>query len=405
EKEVSYTDPGNFTFTAKAVTVHEHLRKALQYIYHSCVEGTALPCYGDGDWNDSLQPVDPAMKTRMVSGWTAGLAWQTLGALSRVWETAGFTQDCQALNTFLIRLKSDYRTHILRDGVTAGFVLFDGKKSSCLLHPSDAATGIHYRLLPINRAIISELFLPQEMEFHLDLVRRHLTFPDGVRLMDRPPQYRGGKSVHFQRAETAAHFGREIGLQYVHANIRYCEALAKAGRAEELLNSLQVISPVAIGEIVPNARPRQANLYFSSSDADVYDRYEAAERMGELKEGKVGALGGWRLYSSGPGIYIALVITRLFGIRRSFGRVVIDPVLPRSMNGVQLCLDWNGKRVRWIYHVVEQSFAPARIVVNGSSVDGCDRLEQPYRNGGLGIDASRFNSMLSQPDNVVEIFL
>lgn len=203
------------------------------------------------------------------------------------------------LDGFLLRMKKDFQTHILKEGVAAGFVLFDGKKTSCLLHHSDEATGIHYRLLPINRAIISELFSPKEMEFHLDLVRRHLKFPDGMRLMDRPPEYRGGKSVHFQRTETASHFGREIGLQYVHANIRYCEALAKAGRADELLDSLLIISPVAIADVVPNARPRQANLYFSSSDTDVYDRYEAAESMGELREGKVGALGGWRLYSSG----------------------------------------------------------------------------------------------------------
>jgi cellobiose phosphorylase len=405
KKKVCFTDPNTFAFTTRTARLHTHVKEAVKHIYHSCVKGTALPCYGDGDWNDSLQPADPAMKTRMVSGWTAGLALQTLGALSRIWKMAGYARDAEKLDGFLVRMKSDFRTHIIKDGVVAGFVLFDGANTSHMLHPADHITGIHYRLLPINRAIISGLFTPQEMEFHLDLVRRHLKFPDGVRLMDRPPAYRGGKSVHFQRAETAAHFGREIGLQYVHANIRYCEALAKAGRADELLESLLIISPVAIADVVPNARPRQANLYFSSSDADVHDRYEAAERMGELKAGKVGALGGWRLYSSGPGIYIGLVIGQLFGIRRSYGCVVIDPVLPKSMNGVELCLDWQGKRVRWIYHVIHQSFAPARILVNGSQIDDFHRVQQPYRNGGLATDATRFYTMLNQEQNVVEIHL
>jgi cellobiose phosphorylase len=273
------------------------------------------------------------------------------------------------------------------------------------LHPSDEETGIHYRLLPINRAIISGQFSPEEVELHLDMVERHLKFPDGVRLMDRSPQYRGGISVHFQRAETAAHFGREIGLMYVHANVRYCEALAKVGRADELLEMLQIISPVAIADVVPNAMPRQANLYFTSSDAQVYDRYEAAQRMPELKAGRVGALAGWRMYSSGPGIYIGLVITQLFGLRRSHGRVVIDPVLPASMHGTELCLDWQGKRVRWIYHVVEHSFAPNRILVNGLPVEDCVRVPQAYRSGGLGIEAVRFNALLDQQENVVEIFL
>jgi CRISPR-associated protein Csx3 len=405
EHTVCYTDPASCAFTTEVATVHEHLRKALAHIYQTCIPGTALPCYGNGDWNDSLQPADPAMKTRMVSGWTAGLAVQALSALASVWNLAGYAEDAAQLDAFLLRLKQDFRTYILKDDVTAGFVLFAEAGTSCLLHPSDTDTGIHYRLLPINQAISSELFSPAEVESHLDLVSRHLKFPDGVRLMDKPPQYSGGNSVHFQRAETAAHFGREIGLLYVHANIRYCEALAKVGRADELLEMLQIVSPVALADVVPNARPRQANLYFTSSDAQVYDRYEAAQRMDELKEGRVGALGGWRLYSSGPGIYIGLVITQLFGLRRSHGRVVIDPVLPKSMHGAQLCLDWQGKRVRWIYRVVEQSFSPTRILVNGLSVDDCVLLPQAYRSGGLSIDAMRFNAMLDQQENVVEIFL
>jgi cellobiose phosphorylase len=283
--------------------------------------------------------------------------------------------------------------------------LFEGHRSSPLLHPADEETGIHYRLLPINRAIISDLFTPPEMESHLRLVHGHLAFPDGVRLMDRPPQYRGGTSVHFQRAETAAHFGREIGLMYVHANIRYCEALAKAGRADELLHCLQVISPVAIADVVPNARPRQANLYFTSSDAQVYDRYEAAQRLDELKAGSVGALAGWRLYSSGPGIYIALVINRLFGIRRSRGLLVIDPVLSTSLDGVELRLDWQGKTVRWIYHVKKRSFAPDRVLVNGVTKAIWRRRLQTYRVGGLAIDAAQFDALLDRRENTVEIYL
>ena len=137
----------------------------------------------------------------------------------------------------------------------------------------------------------------------------------------------------------------------------------------------------------------------------MYDRYEAAQRMDELQEGKVGALAGWRLYSSGPGIYIGLVISRLFGIRRSYGRVVIDPVLPKSMNGVELCLDWNGRRVRWIYHVTQQSFGPTRVLVNGAPMDDWQRMKQPYRHGGLGIDATLINARLNQEQNVVEVYL
>ena len=192
----------------------------------------------------------------------------------------------------------------------------------------------------------------------------------------------------------------------MHAHIRYCEALAKVGRADELLEGLLQISPVAIKETVPNARPRQANLYFSSSDAEVYDRYEASACMGELKKGHIGALGGWRLYSSGPGIYIGLVISKMFGLRRSYGRVEIDPVLPKSMNGTVLKLDLFGKRISWIYQVENANRAPHKNqLVNGVEITEFQSLENPYRDGGVSLDGDLFNTLLNAEENTVEIHI
>ena len=37
------------------------------------IPGTALAAYGHGDWNDSLQPADPAMREHMCSAWTVTL--------------------------------------------------------------------------------------------------------------------------------------------------------------------------------------------------------------------------------------------------------------------------------------------------------------------------------------------
>ena len=39
--------------------------------------------------------------------------------------------------------------------------------------------------------------------------------------MDRPLAYHGGPETIFRRAESAAFFGREIGLMYVHSHLRY----------------------------------------------------------------------------------------------------------------------------------------------------------------------------------------
>ncbi|HCM13995.1 MAG TPA: hypothetical protein DHW85_12555, partial [Lachnospiraceae bacterium] len=62
---------------------------------------------------------------------------------------------------------------------------------------------------------------------------------------------------YFKRAETAANFGREIGLQYVHAHIRFIESMAKLGKADETWDNLLKVIPIKIQTKVPNASARQ----------------------------------------------------------------------------------------------------------------------------------------------------
>ena len=47
--------------------------------------------------------------------------------------------------------------------------------------------------------------------------------------------------------------------------------------------------PIAIRELVPSAAPRQANCYYSSSDAAFADRYEAFDDYDKVKRGEVAA--------------------------------------------------------------------------------------------------------------------
>ncbi len=107
-------------------------------------------------------------------------------------------------------------------------------------------------------------------------------FPDGVRLMDRPIAYHGGPETIFQRAESAAFFGREIGLMYVHAHLRYAEAVAALGESEALWDALLVANPIAVTDQLANASLRQRNAYFSSSDAAFRDRYQASAEWGRV---------------------------------------------------------------------------------------------------------------------------
>ena len=242
------------------------------------------------------------MRTRMVSAWTVALAYHTFRQLAEVFRQAAEPGRLARLEALLARMRGDFAGRLMPGSVVAGFVVADPDGTlRPLLHPSDAVTGIRYRLLPMTRSILAELFTAEEAARHMSLVTRELLYPDGVRLMSEPATYHGGLEHLFRRAETAANVGREIGLQYVHAHLRYAEAMAKLGDAERLWTALQVVNPVGIGEVVANALPRQSNVYFSSSDADFHDRVEAARRWEELRTGSVRLRGGWRLYSSGPG--------------------------------------------------------------------------------------------------------
>ena len=192
-------------------------------------------------------------------------------------------------------MRADFNRHLIRDGTVAGYALFDNglAEPELLLHPSDTRTGLRYSLLPMTRSIIGGLFTEEQARHHLRLIREHLLFPDGVRLMDRPVAYHGGLEQVFRRAESAAFFGREIGLMYVHAHLRYGEAMAVLGEAEALWEALQVVNPVSVAEVVANASPRQRNAYFSSSDAAFPDRYRASAEWERVREGD--GRGRWRV--------------------------------------------------------------------------------------------------------------
>ncbi|MGH2233564.1 hypothetical protein ACQ1ZI_18530, partial [Enterococcus faecalis] len=80
--------------------------------------------------------------------------------------------------------------------------------------------------------------------------------------------------------------------------------------------------PVQLKEVFHNAELRQANAYFSSSHGDFKTRYESQENFGKLKDGSIGVKGGWRIYSSRPGIYLNQLITAVLGIRQKAQSVV-----------------------------------------------------------------------------------
>jgi cellobiose phosphorylase len=108
------------------------------------------------------------------------------------------------------------------------------------------------------------------------------------------------------------------------------------GDRQALWDALVVANPIAVTERLGHASLRQRNAYFSSSDAAFRDRYEACAKWELAKAGEVAVDGGWRIYSSGPGIYFALVVQHAFGVRRRFGKRLVKRSLPASQKSLRL---------------------------------------------------------------------
>ena len=106
--------------------------------------------------------------------------------------------------------------------------------------------------------------------------------------------------------------------------------MAVQGDADALWDALLVANPIGVTERVANAAPRQRNAYFSSSDAAFADRYEASFEWSRVRDGTIAVEGGWRIYSSGPGLYVNLLIRHALGVRRHFGDRINQPVLPSA---------------------------------------------------------------------------
>jgi cellobiose phosphorylase len=343
DERVAWRREDNFETTAQADPVAIHVDRLIATVRERFIPGTSLIRYGNGDWNDSLQPVDPTKRDWMSSSWTVALLYEQLRRYAVILRHAGQPpKKAKELDSLAAAMREDFNRFLIRDDIVAGYGVFSpkGGPPELLLHPSDKQTGLSFSLLPMTQAIIGGMFTKQQARRHLGLIRKHLLYSDGARLMDRPIAYHGGTETIFRRAESAAFFGREIALMYTHSHLRYAEAMGDLGESEALWNALMVANPIAVTDRLAHASLRQRNAYFSSSDAAFQDRYQASVEWARVKGDKIAVDGGWRIYSSGSGLTTNMLIRHVFGARRHFGERIVKPCLPASVEGLSLTWPW-----------------------------------------------------------------
>ena len=357
-------------FTGEKTTVWQHVERALALMEKRVIPGTVLAAYGHGDWNDSLQPADPALRERMCSAWTVTLHFQMLTTLASGLRSVGREPDAARLEGLAEQVRRDLQRILIVDGVLTGYAIFEpgGGGPRLLLHPRDERTGVHYSSLAMIHAILEDLLTPEQIREHLKLIDTHLSAADGVRLFDRPMPYQGGVERLFQRAETATYFGREIGLMYMHAHLRYAQALAHIGAAERFFHALCQANPIEIRCIVPSATLRQANCYYSSSDAAFADRYQASAQYQRVADGTIPLDGGWRVYSSGAGIALSLIVRHFLGLSCESRVLRVDPVMPQQLDGLRIEITLFGRRFEVSYRIRGRGCGVHAVLLNGQTL-------------------------------------
>ncbi len=324
----------------------------------------------------------------MCSAWTVTLHFQMLTTLARALRSIGREREALRFESMAPPVQQDFQRFLISAGTLAGYAVFDQGRASYLLHPSDERTGVRYSSLAMIHAILEDLLTPAQTREHLQIIDTHLSGPDGVRLFDRPMPYQGGVERLFQRAETATFFGREIGLMYMHAHLRYAQALAHVGEAERFFQALCQANPLGIRSLVPSATLRQANCYYSSSDAAFDDRYQASVEYRRVMQGTIALDGGWRVYSSGAGIALGLIARRFLGISCEASVVHVDPVIPAALDGLRVEMTLLGCRTEVTYRVKGSGCGVNDVTLNGQSLPFTPAANPNRRGGALILRAS-----------------
>ena len=102
------------------------------------IPGTHLVRYGNGDWNDLLQPVDPALRDWMTSSWTVGLLTSNCAAMPKILRATGRSAAAKEHDALAAAMKKDFTRCLVRDGVVAGYAVFNpaGGRPSCSSTPA-----------------------------------------------------------------------------------------------------------------------------------------------------------------------------------------------------------------------------------------------------------------------------
>jgi len=199
-------------------------------------------------------------------------------------------------------MRLDFNRHLMVMVRSLAMAFRGVERPELLLHPSDRRTGLKYSLLPMTQSIIADS-LPASGATSSRAHPRAFAIPRW-----RPPHRSAGRlpwrpQTMFRRAESSSFFGREIGLMYVHAHLRYAESMAILATPKRF-GKPSTGKPITVTERLAHGRLRQRNA-ISAAATPRLPTVMPQVPSGGGSSPDVGVEGGWRIYSSGPGIFIS----------------------------------------------------------------------------------------------------
>ena len=283
DEAIAWRRADNFDKTAHADPVTAHIDKLIETVRARFIPGTNLVRYGHGDWNDFAaagRSDDERLDDERLDGGSPLRAASPLRRNPSPGEARAKPGEGARRARGRGAQGLQHASHSRRRGRRLWRVPPEGGEPELLLHPSDKKTGLAYSLLPMTQSMIGGMFTQAQARKHLSLIRKHLLFSDGARLMDKPIAYHGGPETFFQRAELAAFFGREIGLMYTHSHLRYGEAMSDIGEFEALWEALLVANPIAVTDELPTRVAEAAERLFQLERRGVPGSVSGERRMG-----------------------------------------------------------------------------------------------------------------------------
>jgi cellobiose phosphorylase len=120
--------------------------------------------------------------------------------------------------------------------------------------------------------------------------------------------------------------------------------------------------------------------------------------------GEVALDGGWRVYSSGAGIALALIIRRFLGLSHEASALSIDPVIPVGLDGLRVEIALLGRPFEVIYTVRGSGFGVTAVHINGASLP-ITFEHNPYRKGAARVAISSLEPLLVGGKNSLAILV